>query len=64
MNESEIKAKVEKAIVRNENIQRKNESSKDIKEVKEQFANSLKDADVYEVFSVKSVIEEYSLRFS
>ena len=67
LNESEIKAKVEKVIIRNENIQRKNESLKDIKEAKEQFADSLKIVDVYDVFSVRTssfVIEEYSLRFS
>ena len=42
MNESEVKAKVEKVIARNENIQRKNENSKDVKDVKEQFAEFLK----------------------
>ena len=64
LNEPEIKAKVEKVIARNDDIQRKNESSKDIKEAKEQFADSSKDADVHEVFSVRSVTEEYPLRFS
>ena len=73
MNESEIKAKVEKIIIKNDDIQRKRnestkKSSKNAKN-KEQFVEFSKDVAIHETFPIKIeessfTIKEYSLRSS